>query len=52
MEELLSSKQIEPNESLGKAIHFPCALIHNNDMERGLKIPIRGRNSWLFYKTE
>lgn len=21
-------------------------------MERGLKIPIRGRNTWLFYKTE
>ncbi len=66
MEELLSSKQIEPNEALGKAIHYmlkrwesftrflhiPGAPIHNNDMERGLKIPIRGRNSWLFYKTE
>ncbi|CDZ76786.1 hypothetical protein BN59_01062 [Legionella massiliensis] len=21
-------------------------------MEQGLKIPIRGRNNWLFYKTE
>ncbi len=66
MEELLSTKQIEPNESLGKAINYmlkhwdkltrflkvPGALIHNNDMERGLKIPIRGRNTWLFYKTE
>ncbi|HIG0326666.1 TPA: IS66 family transposase [Legionella pneumophila] len=66
MEDLLSTKQIEPNESLGKAINYilerwdkftqflkiPDAPIHNNDMERGLKIPIRGRNTWLFYKTE
>ncbi|AGH55338.1 IS66 family transposase [Legionella pneumophila] len=66
MENLLSSKQVEPNDSLGKAIkymlknwekltrflHIPGAPIHNNDMERGLKIPIRGRNTWLFYKTE
>lgn len=66
MESLLSSKQVEPNESLGKAIKYmlrhwekltrflqiPGAPIHNNDMERGLKIPIRGRNTWLFYKTE
>ncbi len=66
MEELLSSKQIESNEALGKAIHYmlkrwesfnrflyiPSAPIHNNDMERVLKIPTRGRNSWLFYKTE
>ncbi|OJW13952.1 MULTISPECIES: IS66 family transposase [Legionella] len=65
MEHLLSSKQVEPNESLGKAIKYmlknweklirflkiPGAPIHNNDMERGLKIPIRGRNTWLFYKT-
>lgn len=66
MEELLSSKQVEPNESLGKAINYmlkhwqkltrflqvPGALIHNNDTERALKIAIRGRNTWLFYKTE
>ena len=66
MENLLSSKQVEPNDSLGKAIKYmlkhwekltrflqiPGAPIHNNDMERGLKIPIRGRNTWLFYKTE
>jgi hypothetical protein len=66
MEHLLSSKQVEPNESLGKAIKYmlkhwekltrflqiPGAPIHNNDMERGLKIPIRARNTWLFYKTE
>lgn len=26
--------------------------IHNNDMERGLKIPIHGRNTKLFYKTQ
>ncbi|MBN9229180.1 IS66 family transposase [Legionella steelei] len=66
LENLLSSKQVEPNESLGKAIKYmlkhwerltrflqtPGAPIHNNDMERGLKIPIRGRNTWLFYKSE
>jgi hypothetical protein len=66
MENLLSSKQVEPNESLGKAIKYmlrhwekltrflqiPGAPIHNNDMERGLKVPIRGRNTWLFYKTK
>lgn len=66
MEKLLSSKQVEPNDSLGKAIKYmlkhwekltrflqtPGAPIHNNDMERGLKIPIRGRNTWLFYKSE
>ncbi|CZH83719.1 IS66 family transposase [Legionella pneumophila] len=66
MESLLSSQQVEPNESLGKAIKYmlkhwekltrflqtPGAPIHNNDMERGLKIPIRGRNTWLFYKSE
>ena len=66
MEELLASKQVEPNEPLGKSINYmlkrwdkftqflriPGAPIHNNDMERGLKIPIRGRNTWLFYKTE
>lgn len=66
MEELLASKQVEPNEALGQAINYmlkrwdkftqflriPGAPVHNNDMERGLKIPIRGRNNWLFYKTE
>lgn len=66
MEKLLISRKVEPNESLGKAIKYmlrhwekltrflsvPGAPIHNNDLERGLKIPIRGRNTWLFYKTE
>ncbi|CDZ76806.1 Transposase [Legionella massiliensis] len=66
MEDLLSTKQIEPNESLGKAINYMLkhwdkltrflsvsgAPVHNNNMEQGLKIPIRGRNNWLFYKTE
>jgi len=33
-------------------LKIPGAPIHNNDIERGLKIPIRGRNTWLFYKTE
>jgi transposase len=66
MEQPLTSKQVEPNEALGKAINYMLkrwdkftqflrisgAPIHNNDLERGLKIPIRGRNTWLFYKTE
>ena len=66
MEQLLDDKLIEPNESLGKACRYMLkhwhkltrflevegAPVHNNDMERGLKIPIRGRNTWLFYKTE
>lgn len=39
-------------EKLTRFLKIPGAPIHNNDMERGLKIPIRGRNTWLFYKTE
>lgn len=53
MENLLSSKQVEPSESLGKAINYilkhwekltrflqiPGAPIHNNDLERGIKNP-------------
>ena len=27
------------------------APLDNNAMEQGLKIPIRGRNNWMFYKN-
>ena len=37
---------------LTRFLEVEGAPVHNNDMERGLKIPIRGRNTWLFYKTE
>jgi transposase len=63
---LLESKQIEPNDSLGKSIkymlkhrheltqflHIARAPLDNNIVERSLKIPIRGRRTWLFYKTD
>jgi hypothetical protein len=63
---LLSSKQVEPNDALGKAVKYMIkhwheltqflriegAPIDNNILERALKIPIRGRRTWLFYKTE
>ncbi len=66
LENLLLSKQVEPNDALGKAVrymlkHWPeltqflrieGAPIDNNMLERALKIPIRGRRTWLFYKTE
>ena len=39
-------------EKLTRFLQVPGALIHNNDTERALKIAIRGRNTWLFYKTE
>lgn len=59
MDKLLSSKQIEPNGSPGKAINdmlkhwekltrflrMPEALIRNNVTERTLTIAIRGRNT-------
>jgi len=63
---LLSLKQVEPNDALGKAVKYMIkhwheltqflriegAPIDNNILERALKIPIRGRRTWLFYKTE
>ena len=63
--EQMASKKIEPNESLGRAMrymlkHWPeltqflrvaGAPLDNNILERALKIPIRGRRTWLFYKT-
>lgn len=62
----LDSNQVEPNDSLGKAIRYMLkhwhaltqflrvagAPLDNNILERALKIPIRGRRTWLFYKTE
>jgi len=66
LENLLISKQVEPNDSLGKAVKYMLkhwheltqflriegAPLDNNILERALKIPIRGRRTWLFYKTE
>ncbi len=63
---LMESKQVEPNDSLGKSIKYMLnhwheltqflriagAPLDNNIVERSLKIPIRGRRTWLFYKTE
>lgn len=62
----LESKQVESNDSLGKAMRYMLkhwheltqflrvlgAPLDNNIVERALKIPIRGRRTWLFYKTE
>ncbi len=62
----LDSKQVEPNDSLGNAMRYMLkhwhalsqflriagAPLDNNILERALKIPIRGRRTWLFYKTE
>ncbi len=62
----LNQKIVEPNSSLGKAMKYmlkhwhaltqflrvPGAPLCNNIVERALKIPIRGRRTWLFYKTE
>lgn len=63
---LLDNKQVEPNGHLGKAVKYMLkhwheltqflrvakAPLDNNIMEQMLKIPIRGRRTWLFYKTE
>ena len=62
----LDTKQVEPNDSLGKVMRYMLkhwheltqflrvagAPLDNNILERALKIPIRGRRTWLFYKTE
>jgi transposase len=62
----LESKQVEPNDSLGQAMRYMLkhwyeltqflriagAPLDNNVLERALKIPIRGRRTWLFYKTK
>lgn len=65
MSNQMESKQVEPNDSLGKAMRYMLkhwhgltqflrvagAPLDNNILERALKIPIRGRRTWLFYKT-
>jgi hypothetical protein len=66
IEHQMNSKQVEPNDSLGQAMKYMLkhwyaltqflrvagAPLDNNILERALKIPIRGRRTWLFYKTE
>lgn len=66
LESLLQLKIIEPNDALGSAAKYMLKYWHaltqflriegapldNNIVERALKIPIRGRRTWLFYKTE
>lgn len=64
--EQLDAKKVEPNDSLGGAMRYMLkhwerltqflrvagAPLDNNILERALKIPIRGRRTWLFYKTK
>jgi hypothetical protein len=50
--DMIRHNRLNPDKKLTRFLQVPGAPIHNNDMERGLKIPIRGRNTWLFYKTE
>jgi len=63
---LIADKKVEPNSSLGEAIHYmlkhwepltlflrePGAPLDSNPVERILKVPIRHRNNSLFYKTQ
>jgi hypothetical protein len=37
---------------LTQFLHIAPAPLDNNIVERDLKIPIRGRRTWLFYKTK
>ena len=62
---LMDKKLVEPNEPLGKSVNYMLnhwhkltqflrvdgAPLDNNAMEQGLKIPIRGRKNWMFYKN-
>ena len=65
-DEQIEEEIIDPNSSLGKAIQY-CrnhwfeftlflrienAPIHNNDLERALKIPARNRKNAFHYKSE
>jgi hypothetical protein len=66
MEAGLAEKRIEPNSGLGEAIRYmldrwdkftlflrlPGAPLHNNVVERTLKMAIRHRNNSLFYRSE
>ena len=61
----MDKKLVEPNEPLGKSVNYMLnhwhkltqflrvdgAPLDNNAMEQGLKIPIRGRKNWMFYKN-
>ena len=38
--------------ALTQFLRVPGAPLDNNIVERAVKIPIRGRRTWLFYKTE
>ena len=63
---LINDRIVEPNSPLGKAINYTLkhwhlltqflrsenAPLDNNIVERTLKVPIRGRKTWLFYKTQ
>lgn len=65
LNKLIDEKEVEPNDSLGQAIFYTLKHWHeltqfvriegvpldNNELERSLKVAIRGRNNWLFYKT-
>jgi len=62
----LKTKQVEPNDSFKTVMRYMLkhwheltqflrvggAPLENNIVERALKIPIRGRRTWLFYKTQ
>ncbi|MFC1642949.1 transposase [Myxococcota bacterium] len=62
----LKERKVEENSGLGKAYNYllkrwdkltlflrvPNAPIHNNVIERGLKMAIRHRNASLFYRTQ
>ncbi len=66
MEERFSERQVEPNSSLGKALHYwlnrweeltlwlrePGAPLDNNEAERALKQFILMRKNSLFFRTE
>ena len=66
MDDQINGKKVEPNSSLGKAIHYmskrwekltlflrvPGVPLTNDICERLLKSAIRHRNNSLFYKTE
>ncbi len=66
LEDLLKDKRVEPNSGLGNAINYilkrwekltlflrvPGAPLHNNLVERTLKMAIRHRNNSLFFKSE
>jgi len=61
----VDERMVEPNDSLGKAIAYTLnhwheltqflrlegAPLDNNDLEQRLKVAIRGRKNWLFYKN-